>query len=467
MAHPGLVQPLCQQFQHGGELAEQQNAVPARHCLGDKFQTGFQLGAAARPVVCHKARVTADLPQPHQHGKHGHLVLRLCRPQLFPGVHHRCQIQLALLGLQLNAAHVLGLGRQLPQHLGLHAPQDEGAGELVQPPHGVGILVLHDGLFKPGAEGLVGGQIPRHQKGEDAPQFAQAVLHRGAGQGKAHPAVHPAHRLVFLGGVVFDGLRFVQNAGVKALPGIQFFVPAQQVVAGDDDVRLRPPIDQRGAVGGIAVHGNTLQLRGELLAFLLPVQHQRRRADDEAGQLLPALLHGQQVAEHLHSLTQTHIVGQNAAHAVAVQRAQPAVAVPLVFAQGLLQRERRGILAVPHGVEAAADAPEGIVPVEPQTVLPRKRPVQRGGAVERQSSVAVLQLCAGKFQCVVQLVQPFQTVVQPQQTAVPQAVVAFFLVQGLQKLPQFLHRERAGVHFQIQHTAVHRYPYRNFRRGGL
>ena len=467
VAHPGLVQPLCQQFQHGGELAEQQNAVPARHCLGDKFQTGFQLGAAAGPVVCHKTRVAANLPQPHQHGKHGHLVLRLCRPQLFPGVHHRCQIQLALLGLQLNAAHVLGLGRQLPQHLGLHAPQDEGAGELVQPPHGVGILVLHDGLFKPGAEGLVGGQIPRHQKGEDAPQFAQAVLHRGAGQGKAHPAVHPAHRLVFLGGVVFDGLRFVQNAGVKALPGIQFFVPAQQVVAGDDDVRLRPPIDQRGAVGGIAVHGNTLQLRGELLAFLLPVQHQRRRADDEAGQLLPALLHGQQVAEHLHGLAQTHIVRQNAAHAVAVQRAQPAVAVPLIFAQSLLQRERRGIFAVPHGVEAAADAPESIVPVEPQAVLPRKRPVQRGGAVERQGGVAVLQLCTGKLQRVVQLVQPFQTVVQPQQTAVPQTVVALFLVQGLQKLPQFLHRERAGVHLQIQHTAVHRHPHRNFRRGGL
>ena len=372
-----------------------------------------------------------------------------------------------MLGLQLNAAHILRFGRQLPQHLGLHAPQDKRPSELVQPPHSVGVLVLHDGLFKPGAEGLVGGQIPRHQKGEDAPQFAQAVLHRGAGQGKAHPAVHPAHRLVFLGGVVFDGLRFVQNAGVEALPGIQLFVPAQQIVAGDDEIRLCPPIDQRGTVGGIAVHGNTLQLRGELLAFLLPVQHQRRRADDEAGQLLPALLHGQQVAEHLHGLAQTHIIGQNTAHAVAVQCAQPAVAVPLVFAQGLLQGERRGILAVPHGVEAAADAPEGIVPVEPQTVLPRKRPVQRGGAVERQGGVAVLQLCAGKFQCVVQLVQPFQTVVQPQQTAVPQTVVALFLVQGLQKFPQFLHREGAGVHLQIQHTAVHRYPYRNFRRGGL
>jgi hypothetical protein len=61
--------------------------------------------------------------------------------------------------------------------------------------------------------------------------------------------------------------------------------------------------------------------------------------------------------------------------------------------------------------------------------------------------VAVLQLCTGKFQRVVQLVQSFQTVIQPQQTAVPQTVVALFLVQGLQKLPQFLHREGAGVHF--------------------
>ena len=42
--------------------------------------------------------------------------------------------------------------------------------------------------------------------------------------------------------------------------------------------------------------------------------------------------------------------------------------------QGLLQGERRGIFAVPHGVEAAADAPESIVPVEPQAVLPCKRP---------------------------------------------------------------------------------------------
>ena len=115
-------------------------------------------------------------------------------------------------------------------------------------------------------------------------------------------------------------------------------------------------------------------------------------------------------------------------------------------------------------MEAAADAPERIVPVEAQAVLPRKRPVQTGGPVERQFGVAVFQLCIRKFQRIVQLVQPFQTVVQPQQAAVPQAVVALFLVQGLQQLFQLAHREFAGVHFQIQHAAVHRDPHRDAGR---
>ncbi len=55
-----------------------------------------------------------------------------------------------------------------------------------------------------------------------------------------------------------------------------------------------------------------------------------------AGPFLPVFFHGQQVAQHLHRLAQAHIVCQDAAHAVAIQRPQPAVAVPLVFSQYFL-----------------------------------------------------------------------------------------------------------------------------------
>ena len=467
MAHARFVQPFCQQLQHGGELAEQQDAVSALHSSRHQLHAGIQLGATAVPVVCHKARVAADLPQAHEHCEHRHFILRLCSAQLFPRVHHSGKVELALLLVQLDTVEILGLGGQLFEHLGLHAPQDERPGELVQTAQCVFVVLLHDRLFKPGAEGLVGRQIPRHQEGEDAPQFAQAVLHRGAGKGKPHFAVHPAHRLVLLGSVVLDGLRFVQNAGVELLPAVKLLVPAHQVIAGHHKVGFRPLLCQLCPVNSVAVHSHAGKLRRELLAFLLPVEHQRCRADDETGQALAAFLHGQQVAEHLHGLAKAHIVGQNATHAVAVQRAQPAVAIPLVLAQHIVQAFRRSILAVLHGVKAAADAAERIVAVETQAVLARERPVETGCTVERQLGVAALELGPGKFQCIVQFVQPFQTVIQPQQTAVPQAVVALFLVQGAQQVFQLCHRELAGIHFQIQHTAVHRNAHRDARRRGL
>ena len=337
MAHALCVQPLGQQLKHGGELAEQQDAVPTLHGTGDQLDAGIQLGAAACPVVGNEPGVAADLPQAHEDGEHRHLVLGLGSPQLLPGIHHGGKIELALLLLQLDAVDILCFGGQLLQHLGLHPAQDERPGELVQPPHRRRVIFLRDGLFKPAAEALVGRQVARHQEGEDAPQLAQAVLHGGAGQCKADTAVHPAHRLVFLGGVVLDGLGLVQDAGVEFLALVEGLVAAEQVVAGHHHVGPVPLLGQLGPVGGIPVHHNTVQLRCELPAFLGPVQHQRGRADDEAGQGVPALLpEGQQIAEHLHRLAQTHIIRKDAAHAVAIQRAEPAVAVPLVFSQNFL-----------------------------------------------------------------------------------------------------------------------------------
>ncbi len=92
------------------------------------------------------------------------------------------------------------------------------AGQLIETPHGGLVFLLHDGLLEPAAKALVGRQIAWHQEGEDAPQLAQPVLHRRTGEGEPHPTAHFADGLVFLGGVVLDGLRLVEDAGVKLLP---------------------------------------------------------------------------------------------------------------------------------------------------------------------------------------------------------------------------------------------------------
>jgi hypothetical protein len=83
------------------------------------------------------------------------------------------------------------------------------------------------------------------------------------------------------------------------------------------------------------------------------------------------------------------------------------------------------------------------------------------------TGVVLAQLDPGEFQRLVQLVQPFELLVQLEQAAIPQAVVAFFLVERLQQGLQLPHRKRTGVHFQVEDASMHRHPHRDLRRRGL
>ena len=118
-------------------------------------------------------------------------------------------------------------------------------------------------------------------------------------------------------------------------------------------------------------------------------------------------------------------------------------------------------------MEAPADPPERVVPVEADAVLAREGPVQAGSPVQRQLGVALPELRAREFQRLVQLVQPLQRVVQPEQPPVFQAVIPLFLVERFEQCPQLPHRELPGVHFQVQHAPMHRHTHRNLGRGGL
>ena len=73
---------------------------------------------------------------------------------------------------------------------------------------------------------------------------------------------------------------------------------------------------------------------------------------------------GLQQRNDLDGLSKAHIVGQNAAKSIYVQRFEPAVAGLLITAQHLLQRRRNHIVAVFHGLHTADHGPKQIIPVK-------------------------------------------------------------------------------------------------------
>ena len=81
-------------------------------------------------------------------------------------------------------------------------------------------------------------------------------------------------------------------------------------------------------------------------------------------------------------------------------------------------------------METSADPAERIVPAEVKPALARQRPVQAGGPVEGQGGMALGQLGPREGQGFVQFIQRLEGIVQPENPAVPQAVVPLFLVEG-------------------------------------
>ena len=118
---------------------------------------------------------------------------------------------------------------------------------------------------------------------------------------------------------------------------------------------------QRGLARGGFSDGDDLRLGQESFGLRRPVRDDGGRRDHEEGRerldALTALggtfgggavlLHrvGEQ-CESLHGLTQTHVVGEDTAHAMLVQEGEPAVALHLVGAQGGAQARGHRVLPV-------------------------------------------------------------------------------------------------------------------------
>ena len=79
-----------------------------------------------------------------------------------------------------------------------------------------------------------------------------------------------------------------------------------------------------------AHNGAHVERRRKALQLGSPVIHERRRAHHERGLSVPRFHARQDMCDHLQRFAQAHIVGQDAAEAQVLERAEPLVAVDLV-----------------------------------------------------------------------------------------------------------------------------------------
>ena len=173
---------------------------------------------------------------------------------------------------------------------------------------------------------------------EQAPELAEVVLHRRAGQ--RQPELRPAapRRLRPLGLRVLDRLRLVQHRHLPVPAGQQLRLLVQQAVAGTPARRTAPSPATRAARSPAATSDDVVSV-GAKRASRSPSSRQTevgattRRA--------PAARAIQQQRERLQRLAQAHVVGQAGAGAPVRQPRQPGEALDLIVAQLGLQGRRQ------------------------------------------------------------------------------------------------------------------------------
>src|SRR6266436_9523248 len=132
---------------------------------------------------------------------------------------------------------------------------------------------------------------------------------------------------------IFDVLRFVEHGGGEIDFAQCVDVASQQSVARYNHVHVRDRLETRGATG--AFEHERLEFWSKLPRFILPVCHQRCRADDESRAI--ALVRAEK-RERLHRFTKTHLVGQDAAEIVRRETREPFETDKLILAQYLCER---------------------------------------------------------------------------------------------------------------------------------
>ncbi|MCY1405538.1 hypothetical protein D9M71_207770 [compost metagenome] len=347
------------QFEHRGELREQQDAPAFDEQFVEHFQQAGELaGSCPAGGALQQARIAADLAQLEQRIEDdevaGLQALALDFLANLP-VHRQPHgfVEVALRLAQLDPVGDLALRRQFGGDLFLFSAQQEGFDPRIEVRQPLAVVEFLDGRAVEPGELAARAEPAGHQQVEQRPQLAQVVFQRRAGHAQALARLQSAGGHGGLAGGGLDVLRLVEDQQVQRLLAQDFDIPRQQGVGGEDQVVALQ-------IGEIAmpprsVQGQHAQAGSEACGFVLPVGDQAGGHQHQCRVIQPTrfFLH-KDVGQRLQGLAQAHVVAEDAADAQFAQGLHPAQAFQLVGAQRRLQAGRRGarlgtVVAQPPG----------------------------------------------------------------------------------------------------------------------
>src|SRR6185437_1536739 len=241
-------------------------------------------------------------------------------------------VKVALAFLEGDGFDNLSLGRQFAGNRVLGPTQQKWGHALCQRPSACAMAILFDRRPVVPLKLSFLTQQSRLCEIKQGPQLSEVILDGGAGQGQTVLGAQRTGHGRYFGTRIFDRLCFVENDEVVIVREQHFAVELQQRVACYYDVDLVDELE--GLSAAAAVQDQAVELGREAVQLLLPVAEGAHRRNDQGGFAQASLLFlERQVREGLDCLSQSHIVGKDAAKMVPPQKLQPAETFLLVRTQ--------------------------------------------------------------------------------------------------------------------------------------
>src|ERR1700722_13430662 len=185
-------------------------------------------------------------------------------------------VKFPLVGVEIAIDRLLQFLWKFAGHLVLGAAENKWAQGVSEHLSGVGVETSRRAGRR---EGAAGSQHPGIQKLEQAPQFAEMILHGRAAEREPMLSLQKPDRFSRFTRAVFDGLGFVENQVIKFVILEEHRVIAAGAVGGDDEIVVAE------IVGGFFAQRASMienaDSRRKSRRLRLPVEHKRPRDDNQ------------------------------------------------------------------------------------------------------------------------------------------------------------------------------------------